>query len=198
MAFRLRIKIDLMVLLLVIIAGVILVPKAQAIGDWWHFVGYAPPPVIRQIAEDAGMSEEGKRLFFRFSPIIADDNTLRTHCSGIRHGCIKGRNIYIRQHDVDQRYQTAVVTASHEMLHVVYDRLSKKEKDQLIAHLNVQLSKPASDSIKQKLQSYPPLEYYNEAHSFIGSEAKSLTPELKVHYELYFADRTATTNFYGY
>jgi hypothetical protein len=191
-------KVDLLVLAFVIAAGFVAIPRAEVIGDWWHFLRYEPSEVVLRLAEDAGMSDKGKRLFYRFSPQSVDDSALREHCGGnVRHGCINGRSIYIRQYDIDNRYEQAVVTAAHEMLHVVYDRLSKEEKDALINKINQQLQKSGGQAVQRKLSSYPPLEYYNEAHSFIGSEVSRLATELESHYAPYFSDRSRSVKAYN-
>jgi hypothetical protein len=196
MPMKLRTKIDLAVLSFVLLVAAIAVPRAEAIGDWWHFLSYEPSENIQRLADDAGMSEAGKRYFYRFSPVIVDDAELTEQCGGVRHGCIYGRNIYIRSQDYKNNYNSAVVTAAHEMLHVAYERMSKADKDVLHNKLNSQLRSPYSSEARKKIEEYPPLEFYNEAHSFIGTEVETLSPELENYYADFFDERAKVTSAY--
>lgn len=72
--------VDIILLLIVLVGGYFAVRNATAIGDWWHFLNYDPPEDIVEIAEDAGMNERGKRLFYRFSPTFVEQSRLDAEC----------------------------------------------------------------------------------------------------------------------
>ena len=192
-----RRKIDALILLTVLIAGAFSVANARAIGDWWHAHIYGPSEEIVSLATDAGMNDTGKNYFYRFEPTLVDQATLDDKCSVEKLGCTEGRFIYILQPTTEsERYRT-IVTAAHEMLHVAYSRLSPQQRDDLEPLLKAELAKPADSGIRQELTGYAQEDYYNEAHSFIGSELPNLDRLLEQHYAKYFSDRTKTVQAYA-
>jgi hypothetical protein len=192
-----RRKVDLLILLLVLIIGLVAVLNAQAIGDWWHARQYQPPSEVAKLADDAGMNDKGKRLFYRYSPEIADQSTINSHCSGDdKLGCTEGQHIYILQASDASDYNRNIVTAAHEMLHVAYSRLSADQKDDLEPLLKTELLKADSASINKLLDNYSDADYYNEAHSYVGSQSPSISSELSTYYSKYFSDRGKSTRAY--
>jgi ribosomal protein L12E/L44/L45/RPP1/RPP2 len=191
-----RKKIDLIILALVLIAGIFALQNAVAIGDWWHARAYEPPSEVVRLADDAGMSETGRQLFYRFSPQILDEAAIRRYCGGIKLGCIEGRHIYILHYETEQEYNRAVVTAAHEMLHVAYSRLDDEQLEKLLRDIDEQLDDYPDDSLLTKLEGYSQEEFYPEAHSFIGTESPTITAALTAHYKKYFDDRNAPVRAY--
>jgi hypothetical protein len=118
-----RRKVDLVILLLVLIFGALGLVHAKQVGDWWHARIYHPDAEIVQLAEDAGMNDKGKQLFYRFEPTLVDQDTLNDKCSVEKLGCTEGRHIYILRPTTDAERQRTIVTAAHEMLHVAYSPL---------------------------------------------------------------------------
>jgi len=191
-----RKKLDLLILLIVLVVGFFAARNAQAIGDWWHQQQYSPPTDIVQLADAAGMSETGRQLFYRFEPQIVSQSELDSLCSVEKLGCIEGRKIYLLQPANQTEANRTTVTAAHEMLHAAYSRLSSSEKQDLEPLLQAEMAKPAAASIAKELQGYDQADYYNEAHSFIGSELPGISAELESHYSRYFDDRAKTTAAY--
>jgi hypothetical protein len=77
------------------------------------------------------------------------------------------------------------------MLHVGYSRLDKNQLDVLQMALNEQIDL-ISDDLHQKFEQFEGNNYFNEAHSYIGTEQPILTSELEVHYKKYFDARYKT------
>lgn len=193
-----RRKIDLLILLFVLVVGGIGLTRAQQIGDWWHAQTYDPPTEIVQLADAAGMSDEGKKLFYRFEPSLVDQATLDEKCSAEKLGCTEGRFIYILKGATDQEeYNRAVVTAAHEMLHVAYSRLSESKKSEIKSLIDDEIATSAADGIARSLADYPAADYDDEAHSFVGSELAGIGSELEQYYRTYFSDRSKTTAAYA-
>lgn len=195
MTFSRRIKIDLIVLTLVLLLAALAVPNAQAIGDRWHALRYSPPTEVVQLADDAGMNEQGRRYFYRLSPQIVDAETLENQC-GPKLGCVEGTNMYILSWRSPAEYNRAVVTAAHEMLHVAYDRLDEMTKKMLASQLDaeIQNKEALSEAILQ--YKHVPDTYYDEAHAYAGSEVGGLNDALEAHYRTYFDDRAKTLTAY--
>lgn len=183
--------IDLVVLLIVVVAGVFAVINAQNIGDWAHSLRYDPPTEIVQIADGADMSETGRKLFYRFEPQLLSGNDLKSQCGDHALGCAEGRYIYILDYPNtgSREYYQSIVTAGHEMLHIAYSRLSDAQKQDIHSMLDDQLKSPNLQDVDKKLKSYPASDYYNEAHSFVGTEVLNLNSDLEQYYQTYFNDR---------
>lgn len=193
-----RKKIDILVLLFVLIGGTAALMNAVAIGDWWHAQRYDPPSDIEKIAEDAGMSELGIKYFYRFSPELVGQSVLDTYCDVEKLGCVEGTSLYILDFETEAEYRRSIVTASHEMLHVAWSRLSEEEISELETLLEEELALPHGAKINDQLEEYPESERINEAHSFIGSQLENIDAELETHYEQYFSDRSKSTQAYAF
>ncbi|MBP6880113.1 hypothetical protein KBC31_00605 [Candidatus Saccharibacteria bacterium] len=193
---------QLALLVFVILIGAIAIPNAPEIGDFFALKSYQPSREVEQIASDAGMGEKGRRLFYRFDPIFTDQATISSFCGRAKEplGCAEGRRIYILASNNEEYYQQSVVTAAHEMLHVVYSRLSEKEKTQI------------DELIQNKIDTFGPdiveeIDAYNkesdevirdESHSIVGSEVKTLPKDLENHYKTYFSNRQKSVESYRF
>lgn len=183
--------IDLILLVVVLIGGLFAVRNATAIGDWWYFRSYTPSEEVAQIATDAGMSEEGRTLFYRLDPQFVNRREINEECGSDALGCTVGRNIYILRDFSPRQYNRSIVTASHEMLHVSYSRFDKNTLQWLKTALDEQIDLVSRD-LYDKFDDFTGEDYYNEAHSYIGSEQPELISELETHYRQYFDDRNKT------
>jgi hypothetical protein len=192
-----RRKIDLIILFIVLVAAGFAVPNARNIDDFWHSKIYHPPADVVQLANDAGMNAKGKQLFYRFSPEIVDQATLNQKCTAEKLGCTTGVHIYILQANTPTDYDRNIVTAAHEMLHVAYSRLSASQRDNLQPLLQNALNDPNAQDVDQILTTYSPSSYYNEAHSFIGSELAVKSAALNSYYSQYFSDRNKTIDAFS-
>lgn len=193
---KLRTKIDLFLLTFILVAGFISISNAQNIGDWWHFRNYRPNPHIASLAERSGMNDTGERLFYRFNPEMVTPEEMAEKCEVVRLGCIEGNAIYLLEADSPRGNYSTVVTAAHEMLHVAYERMTENEKNALHKLIDDYINQSDDSDLLDKLQTYPADEYYNEAHSFLGSETGNLPGELEEHYRKYFSNRQKTINAY--
>lgn len=182
--------------MIVIALGTIAVFNAQNIGDWYHSMTYDPPEEIVEIADGAAMSDKGRMLFYRFSPRVFSANDISSLCGQETLGCAEGQSIYILTYSNDREYNQSVVTAAHEMLHVAYSRLSEEEKQNVDDMLEIQLNSPLLKNVVKKLADYPEADYFNEAHSYVGTEVANLNSELEDYYDTYFADRSKVVDAY--
>lgn len=192
MVSKTRRWVDLLLLILVVIAGIFAYKNAVTIGDWWHGLRYNPVPAITKLASDAGMNSYGQRLFYRFSPQFVNSQELISQCGTEKLGCAKNRNIYILEFSDAVKYNRAIVTASHEMLHIAYSRLSQTQKAKVEIMLKNQLDEVYDSAVNQQLDVIDEDDYINEAHSYIGSQTTKLTQELEDYYRQYFDNRAKT------
>jgi uncharacterized coiled-coil DUF342 family protein len=90
------------------------------------------------------------------------------------------------------------VTAAHEMLHVVYHRLSAGEKATINRELQEVFKGISNERVKKTIEAYrerDPNVVNNELHSILATEIRQLTPTLERHYAQYFKDRQAIVAF---
>jgi len=192
---------QLALLVFVILIGAIAIPNAPEIGDFFALKSYQPSREVEQIASDAGMSEKGRRLFYRFDPIFTDQATISSFCGRAKEplGCVEGRRIYILASNNEEEYQQSVVTAAHEMLHVAYSRLSEKERTQIDELIQNNLENFGPD-ISEDIQAYDKENdevIRDESHSIVGSEVEELPKDLENHYKTYFSNRQKSVEAYS-
>jgi hypothetical protein len=182
--------------LLLIIAAVVF--RAQDIRDWWSLRGYTPTQKVEEIATTTTMTDYGRHLFYVYRPQIEPAEKFNSDCTiaeaSIVLGCYNGIGIYV--YDVTDVRLDGVheVTAAHEMLHAGYDRLSGSERERIDALTKAELAKITDQRLLDVVKSYrdrDPNVVPNELHSILGTEVRTLTPELETYYKKYFTNRLA-------
>lgn len=184
-----RKKADFIILILVIVVGFFAIKNAHAIGDWSHSLTYDPPVEVSKLADSATMSKKSKNMFYRFSPTLMGQTELDATCGTEKLGCTENRSIYILSYTNDKEFSQSTVTAAHEMLHVAYSRLSSKKKSEINKQLDGELLTDEGLYIVDKLKNYDEKDYYDEAHSFVGTEIGNISTELNEYYKQYFENR---------
>jgi hypothetical protein len=165
-----------------------------------QLLNYNPPAEVSQLATQAKMSDEGRKVFYLTTPTIEEQKVGLKLCTSshaektITLGCyVSGKGIFI-QKVTDQRLAgTMQVTAAHEMLHAVYhEHLATSEKNELDRELLRVFDQINNPRLKRLLQIYrdrSPRQLNSELHSFLGTEVGNLGPKLEQHYAKYFIDR---------
>jgi len=159
---------------------------------------YSPSPAISSIAERTAFTDLGKRYFYASQPLLSDASEFNTHCERQEQGsailgCYANGLIYVYNVTNLQLDGIQEVTAAHETLHAVWDRLSAREKTRLSNLLEVEYLRFENADLKARMDYYArtqPGDRINELHSIIGTEFSGLSPELETHYRQYFTDRT--------
>lgn len=192
----------LLSLALILILPFVLWTQRWDIYDYLRLRGYQPPAEIAQLAGDVSFNDSSRRLFYVYHPSLEGKGTFNQHCKlsekTIVLGCyVTGKGIYL--YDVTDERLAGVeqVTAAHEMLHAAYDRLSSKEREQVNGWLEQALSQLANERIKTTVEEYRQngADVNNELHSILGTEVRSLPPELEAYYGRYFANRLKVVEY---
>ncbi|HEX7259503.1 MAG TPA: hypothetical protein VF272_01065 [Candidatus Saccharimonadia bacterium] len=173
--------------------------------DWYYLRGYTPPARVAELADKATMTENGRRIFYRAKPqMLKDRPSLVKSCrvegeKTIELGCYLSTNqiflLNIQQPDLKDE---EIVTAAHEALHAVYDRMSNKERREINTRLRAAAATITDSSLAERLSAYrqlEPGEEDNELHSIIGTEYPNLSPELERHYLKYFTNRAQIVSY---
>lgn len=172
----------------------------QALLDTFMVWQYEPSPAIVSITDRASFDEQGTFLFYASHPELLSRDSFNAACrsNGSERtailGCYSANRIYL--YDINNQKLDGVkeVTAAHEMLHAAYQRLPRIEKDrvnQLLKSQELGTHQARVDELMAEYAKTEPGEEFNELHSIIGSEVRTLSPELEAYYAQYFEDRSA-------
>ena len=179
-------------------AALIALLNRQYIVDQLTVWQYQPSADVVAVAERSTMSERGKFYFYASQPVIEGTQVFNDQC-GRREpgtailGCYTGGFIYI--YDVKDPRLDGIreVTAAHEMLHAVYERLSDGERSRIDRLVEAEYqSMKDNQELAERLEFYDrtqPGERLNELHSIIATEKRSVSAELEAWYGQYFTNR---------
>lgn len=162
-------------------------------------------PEIEALALATTMTPDAQQVFYQQDPKIAPKSQFHSLCSKVHRnleetvllGCFTSnghRGNIIIQSVTDHRLEgTMEVVAAHELLHAVYQKLSRREREELAPRL-VKAAEQVDDSfllpIIEGYQKGNRRIYHNELHSYLGTELEDLgDPKLEQHYQKYFSDR---------
>jgi len=143
------------------------------------------------------MNDHGKFLFYASAPSVQERSDFNQFCRKIVEksavlGCYTSGQIYIYNISDPRLDGIKDVTAAHEMLHAAYDRLSEGEKGEVDEMIETAAAQVDSENLKRKLALYDttePTQRLNELHSMLGTEIKTLPPDLETYYARYFTNR---------
>ena len=185
--------------LVLLTGGVWFWAHRQLITDTVAYVSYQPTAQIQDVAKRSKLTDEGRFYFYASKPELEKNTVFNNSCQRKEAkspilGCYTGTQIYL--FDVtDQRLEgIEEVTAAHEMLHAVYDRLSSSQKEHVDTLLQRAYDRVKTPELTERMSYYQraePGEYSNELHSILPTEFSDLGPKLEAYYKQYFSDRAA-------
>ena len=196
---------SLIVLLVFIVATVFGWWNYRFIVDFISYVQYHPTEAVTTIVNRDQMTDGGKFLFYASHPSIEDRSAFNQACERKESGtailgCYSNARIYLYNVTDEKLDGIKEVTAAHEMLHAVYERLSSSEKKKINALIDTEYEKLKSNpDYAERMAFYErtePGERDNELHSIIGTEVLSISSELEAHYAKYFHDRSKIVGYY--
>lgn len=165
---------------------------------------YTPSSEMQEIIDKLDLTERGDRTLRAAHPNLASRTTFNEKCNS-HDSEIYVLGCYVTNDDVIYLYNIEVKeldgvresTAAHELLHAVYNRLPFWEKNDLNLKLRkVYDSLDETSDIKTSMELYSDDEFYDELHSRIGTEIKTLPSELEEHYAKIFKDQDKIVDFY--
>lgn len=192
--------------LAILLAPVVFWINHQAIYDWYQLRNYTPPTSISNLAASDGMNPSSRNIFFVNHPQLLEDiKQFRASCVSSEQtiilGCYHSDQAGIYIYNVKDARLAGIqeVTAAHEMLHAVYDRLSAKEKNTVNNLLLDFYQHDLTDQrIKDTINDYKksePKDVVNEMHSIFGTEVATLPLALENYYKQYFSKRSLVVEF---
>jgi hypothetical protein len=192
--------------LILIVATIFIVAFRQRIIDQITVWEFKPTSQATQLIERAGMNDNGVFYYDASQPSLYDTTTAKdfnkicnnTETTTAILGCYSAGKIYIYIVPDKQLDGISEVTAAHETLHAVYDRLGDKEKIKVDSMLESEYKTLAGNQYYADLlafySSYEPGQRDNELHSIIGTEVANLNPDLESYYDQYFVNRQDVVN----
>lgn len=181
-----------------LLAATTLFFNRQYIQDQVNAWQFEPSSAVQQLATLSGMNQKGEFYFYASRPSLETAADFNAKCDKKEEntavlGCYTGQRIYI--YDVTDERLDGIrsVTAAHEMLHAVYERMTEAELDSLNKLLEAEYAKLRDDpEFAKRMEFYArtePGQRDNELHSIIGTEVASISPALETYYKKYFSNR---------
>ncbi|MFO0971566.1 MAG: hypothetical protein U0520_04460 [Candidatus Saccharimonadales bacterium] len=150
------------------------------------------------------LTSGGAFLYKASQPEVLDAANFNQACGGVHRehsivlGCYTKQRFYV-YNVTDARLQgVQEVTAAHELLHAVYERLSPDEKETLNQQLRTAAAAIQDERFVATLEQYKktePGQVDNELHSILGTEIAILPESLEAHYRHYFKDRSKIVTY---
>ena len=167
---------------------IVLALNYQVIFDFIKGTIYAPSLEMTEVRESLDLNSRGEFLFNASMPVL--NNEVETIL-----GCYTEQKIYV--YDIKDKELDGVVelTAAHELLHAVYDRMSIRERDELREVLE-RVYNENLEVLKDEVSAYDSAEQLEEMYVRIGTEVKSIPEELESNYAKIFNNRKAIVGFY--
>ena len=169
----------------------------QYVVDIVHYLQYRPSSSVSAIAKNTTMTDKGTFYFYTSKPELDDSKTFNKSCQRKEAnspilGCYTSQRIYIYNVTNEKLDGMEEVTAAHETLHAIYERLSTDEKDKLKTEIDAAYKRVKTPELQDRMQYYQknePGEETNELYAILGTEFANLGPSLEAHYAKYFSDR---------
>jgi hypothetical protein len=175
--------------------------ERQNLYDWLALRNYQPPATIVQLANETTMNAYTRKVFYVNHPAIDAKTTFNQQCPDnggektVVLGCYhpKQDGIFLLNVSDPRLNGVEEVTAAHETLHAIYDRLSSRERNYVDGLLmNYYLHDLHDKRILSTIAAYKqsePHDWVNEMHSVFGTEIAQLPTPLENYYKQYFTDR---------
>lgn len=187
------------------IAGFLLLNQ-QYVKDQIAVWSYVPSSNIQSIESRIDFSGKGKFYFYATQPEADGSDKFNADCPRQEVGnpilgCYTAGRIYVYDVTNTQLDGIEEVTAAHEMLHSVWERMSASDQARMGVLLRAEYQKLGNDTdLTERMDYYQrtePGQFENELHSILGTERATLSPELEAYYKQYFTDRQKVVDLHS-
>lgn len=191
----------LIVVLLLGAAGAIILNRGW-IYDYFRGVTYQPSGEMITIRDDLDLTDEGKFLFNASQPVLNSREAFNENCGDNGDsevailGCYRNGNIYV--YDIKDSNLEGIreLTTAHELLHVVWARMSESERKELGLVLEQVLDANQS-LLGDEIGTYDASERQEELYVRVGTEITDLPEVLERHFAKIFKDQDRIVKFYN-
>ncbi len=188
------------VIMMSLAGAVVFAIQTPAVQDMWRGWGYEPAPAVAEIEQKLELTDRGKRLFRATRPTIEQSADFNEHCGSHSAeisviGCYTGGKMYIYEIANDELVDANKVTAAHELLHAVWERMGEGERNRISALLD-QVYQENAEWMEEELEAYTADVRKEEMYTRAGTKLENLPEELEQHYAKYFRNRAQIVAFY--
>lgn len=184
-------------------AGWLLLNK-QFVIDQVSIWSYEAPANVIALEDRIDFSDQGKFYFRTTHPKLTGSDEFNVGCPRQETGspilgCYTEGRIYIYDITNEKLDGIEEVTAAHEMLHAVWERMSDTEQQRIGKLLRAAYANIDNPDLTERMDYYnrtEPGEFENELHSIIGTEVGNLGAELDTYYAKFFKDRQKVLDFH--
>lgn len=180
-----------------------LVVNFGVIRDIFVGLSYRPSSEMSEIREKLDLTGKGWRIFNASLPELEEREEFNQICRGEESenavlGCYRDDRVYVYNVLSEELDGIREVTAAHELLHAVYDRMSAEERRELSPVLN-EIYKKNQEILGEEIELYDDVDREEELFVRIGTEIATLPNELEKRYSEIFKDQDKIVGFYdGY
>jgi hypothetical protein len=196
---------SLVALIVLIILSALIWINHQYLVDTISYWRFQPSSSVAAIESRDALTSSGKFIFYASQPRIDDKTTFNQECERKENGtailgCYVDDRIYLYNVTDQQLNGIEEVTAAHEMLHAVYERMSQSDKNTIDTLVEAEYQKlKGNPDYADRMAFYArtePGERDNELHSIIGTEVANISPQLEAHYAKYFTNRSKVVGYF--
>ena len=145
----------------------------RGILDYIAAKNYKPTADITQIVQRIKPTDTGKTIFYASNPQVEDSAEFNGNCKNSEGdsavlGCYRAEKIHVYNVVNSKLDGVKDVTAAHELLHAIWQRMSKEERTRIGSLLETEYEKNKTPEFEKLMQSYDktePGEKINELHS---------------------------------
>lgn len=173
----------------------------QWLYDWFRGVYYQPTGEMSRIMAKLDLTERGEFLFKAAQPRLNSRNDFNAICRGDSDeeiailGCYTNGNIYIYNIDAEELNEIRELTTAHELLHVVWARMSDGDKERLSNDLE-KVYRDNQAILSEEISHYDQNEQREELYVRAGTEIKTLPDTLEKHYAGVFNNQDLIVSYY--
>ena len=185
-------------------AAFFVLSNQRGIRDYFTAQNYKPDSEILKTENKIKPTTNAKTIFYASNPKVEDSEEFNKNCKNREEdsailGCYKSGEIHL--YDVKNSKLDGIkeVTAAHELLHAIWERMNLSERDKIGKLLDAEYERVKDADFEKLMQSYDrtePGERINELHSLIGTEQLEISKELEEHYAKFFKNRREIAQIY--
>lgn len=200
---------SIVVVSLIAVAGVFAYSNKQFLSDVWAANTFQPSPEITSLQESIALTDRGNRVFLASQPTLDDAEQFNENCASVDHdedghilGCFADDQIHLFNIQDERLAGIVEVTAAHELMHAVFQRIQGPARDDLVNKLidlydEMKVTHPVLSERMSVYEHLSRTSFANELHSVFATEAWPLPVWLQQHYAQWFTDQQVISTFYN-
>lgn len=172
--------------------------------DYFKASAYSPSSEMSDIMGKLNLTDYGTRVLKAVHPSLDTQDEFNSSCGSHDSniyvlGCYLTAKDEVHLYNIGSKDLEGVKesTAAHELLHAVWNRLPVWDRRNLESELKTAYDQlPESSDIRTSMSLYSDDNFYDELHSRLGTEMKSLPENLEKHYSTIFKNQDEVVAYY--